>query len=69
MLEQNKKYTYEELKEIFDKIQMKVMINPFGDLEDKVDEKLNPEARFTTMLLTMPLMHTMKECLFGKEEK
>ena len=67
MLEKNKKYTYEEIKKAFDSIKTEVIMNPFGDEKEK-DNGLNKETQFTTMLMAMPVIHTLEEKLFGKEK-
>lgn len=67
MLEKKKKYSYEELKEIFEKIEMEVIINPFGDNQEKSEKKLDGQAQFMAMMIAMSTLHTLKEKLFGKE--
>lgn len=69
MLDKNKKYTYEELKEIFEKAENETIINPFGDNQEKANEELSGQIQFMARLIAIPTIYTLKEKLFGKEEK
>ena len=42
-------------------------MNPLGN--DDHGEQITGEAKFMTMIIAMPTIHTLKEKLFGKEEK
>lgn len=68
MLEKNKTYTYEELKQIFDEVKVDVMVNPFGDKQSEAEEQLGGQAMFGAMLTAIPIFHTLERKLFGEEE-
>ena len=69
MLEKRKKYTYEEIKEIFEQAELEAIMNPFGEVQEKENDKLSGQMQFMTMMVAIPTVHTLKEKLFGKEEK
>ena len=61
MFKKNRKYKYEEIKEIFDSVKMDVITNPFGDLKKDADKELDAGARFTVMLSAMPILATLEK--------
>ena len=69
MFEKNRKYKYEEIKEIFKEARVDVLVNPFGDLKKDANKELDAETRFTVMFAAMPVLKALEKKLFGKEEK
>lgn len=68
LIEKNRNYTYEELKEIYRSIVTEVCTNPFGDLAKEMGKEIGAKTEVAMMLMTIPIMHTIEEKLFGKEE-
>ena len=66
MIKQKKKYTYEELKKMFDKAVAETVLNPFGDREDE-KEQLSFQDKVMLSLSAIPILNTLENKLFGKE--
>lgn len=67
MLNKNKKYSFKELKEIFNEARNNVIFNQFKDSKDDKEE-MNATAKYAMVLSGTLILHELESTLFGKDD-